>query len=81
MGTTSALSDRLKIASYGAAEPAPILAPQVLINCKGGGSCEGGMPTEVYRYIKDKGIPDETCQVRFRAAPAPAIGRARSRSR
>jgi len=62
MGTTSALSDRLKIANYGAAEPAPILSPQVLINCGGGGSCEGGMPTEVYQYIKKNGIPDETCQ-------------------
>ena len=65
MGTTSALSDRLHIATYksgSCAEPAPIFSPQVLINCRGGGSCEGGMPSLVYRYIHEHGLPDETCQ-------------------
>ena len=38
------------------------LAPQVLINEGGGGSCNGGNPAGVFRYIHSNGIPDETCQ-------------------
>ncbi len=38
------------------------LAPQVLINCGGGGDCDGGNPGGVYEYIHRSGIPDETCQ-------------------
>jgi cathepsin X len=60
-GTTSALSDRLMIQRK-AVFPEINLAPQVLINCNGGGSCEGGDPGGVYEYIHDNGIPDETCQ-------------------
>ena len=61
MGTTSALSDRIAImrnANY----PIIQLAPQVLINCNGGGTCGGGDPGGVYDYIHQNGIPDETCQ-------------------
>ena len=39
-----------------------LLAPQVLVNCGGGGSCEGGDPGAAYEYIAEEGIPDETCQ-------------------
>ena len=35
---------------------------QVLINCEGGGDCDGGDPGGVYEYIHSNGIPDETCQ-------------------
>jgi len=31
-----------------------------LINCEGGGDCDGGSHGEAYDYIKQKGIPDET---------------------
>ena len=61
MGTTASLSDRIKIARK-ATFPETILAPQVLINCRAGGSCEGGDPAQVYEYISTHGIPDETCQ-------------------
>lgn len=61
MGTTSALSDRIMIARKNSF-PEVNLAPQVLINCNGGGTCEGGNPGGVYEYIKEHGIPDETCQ-------------------
>jgi len=60
-GTTSALGDRINIARKNA-WPAIHPAPQVLINCNGGGSCEGGDPSGVYEYAHQKGIPDETCQ-------------------
>jgi len=60
-GTTSSLSDRLKIARN-ATFPEIILSPQVLINCRGGGSCEGGNPGGVYDYMAKHGLPDETCQ-------------------
>lgn len=61
MGTTSALSDRIAIMRK-RAFPQINLAPQVLINCGGGGTCEGGNPGGVYEYIHREGIPDETCQ-------------------
>ena len=54
------------------------LAPQVLINCRGGGTCQvlsfisslssdliptkGGTVGGVYRYIAKHGLPDESCQ-------------------
>lgn len=60
-GTTSALSDRLNILR-GSAWPEINLAPQVLINCNGGGSCGGGNPGGVYEYTHTHGLPDETCQ-------------------
>lgn len=31
--------------------PTVNLAPQVLINCHGGGSCDGGDPGGVYEYV------------------------------
>ena len=60
-GTLSSLNDRLKIANKGA-YPEVILAPQVLINCGGGGSCEGGNVGGVFDYMEQFGLPDETCQ-------------------
>ena len=38
------------------------ISPQVIVNCKAGGSCNGGNPGEVYVYGKQHGIPEETCQ-------------------
>ena len=38
------------------------LAPQVLINCNGGGTCYGGDPSKAYDYMSETGIPEETCQ-------------------
>ena len=60
-GTTSALADRLNILRKGA-HPQINPSPQVLINCNGGGTCEGGNPGGVYSYAHRVGIPDETCQ-------------------
>ena len=48
-GTTSALSDRLNILRKNA-WPHINLSPQVLINCHGGGTCNGGNPGGVYDY-------------------------------
>lgn len=60
MGTTSALSDRIKILRNNA-WPDIQLAPQVLVNCVPDG-CDGGDPTQAYAWIAENGIPDETCQ-------------------
>ncbi|KAF0692571.1 Aste57867_16383 [Aphanomyces stellatus] len=60
-GTTSALSDRISILRN-ATWPEIALSPQVVINCHGGGSCEGGNPGAVYEFAHDHGIPDQTCQ-------------------
>jgi len=56
--TTSALSDRIRIKQE---FPEVNLAPQVLLNCLSGSSCDGGDPTAAYEYMYAKGIPDETC--------------------
>jgi len=61
MATTSALADRLKIAG-GQGHEEINLAPQVLINCNGGGTCFGGDPSKAYQYMSQNGIPEETCQ-------------------
>jgi len=60
-GPTSSLGDRLNIMRNDSGVQIN-LAVQVLINCGGGGTCQGGNPGGVYRYAKDTGIPDETCQ-------------------
>lgn len=60
-GTLSSLNDRLKIASK-ATFPEVILAPQVLINCQGGGDCDGGNVGGVFDFMQENGLPSETCQ-------------------
>jgi cathepsin X len=60
-GTTSALSDRIKI-MRNLSWPEIYLPPQVLLNCGNAGTCDGGEPGAVYEYIHQNGIPDETCQ-------------------
>ncbi len=61
LGPTSALSDRISI-MRNRTFPIIQLSPQVIINCRGGGSCNGGNPGGVYEYINENGVPDETCQ-------------------
>ena len=58
---TSALSDRLALANKGVWPPIN-LSPQVLINCKHGGDCQGGSPALAYSSMRRFGVPDETCQ-------------------
>ena len=60
-GTTSSIADRINIARN-RTWPDMNLSPQVIINCKAGGSCNGGNPGEVYVYAHKNGIPEETCQ-------------------
>ncbi len=38
------------------------ISPQVIINCKAGGTCLGGNAYNVYYYAQLHGVPDETCQ-------------------
>ncbi|CAI5518594.1 unnamed protein product, partial [Closterium sp. Naga37s-1] len=59
--TTSAVSDRIKI-KRNAAWPDIVLSPQVLLNCKGGGSCNGGDPFRALQYMAHRGLPHESCQ-------------------
>ena len=58
---TSALSDRIAIQRDGAWPPIN-LSPQLLINCKWGGSCKGGNSGTALSKIHQHGIVDETCQ-------------------
>lgn len=61
-GTTSAIGDRFNIMMKNL-NPTPVdLAPQVLINCREGGTCNGGNPGGVYRYARSTGIPDSSCE-------------------
>ena len=39
------------------------LSPQAIINCRAGGSCEGGNPAGVYEFAAKVGVPDVTCLV------------------
>jgi len=62
-GTTSALSDRIKVARK-RVFPDIQLSPQVLINCVTANQtqgCNGGDPTAAYSYIYSNGITDDTC--------------------
>ena len=69
MGTTSALSDRLNIIRYKNTSydkdifPEINLSPQELINEMSGNDCGGGVPFDVYEFINQNGIVDETCQI------------------
>lgn len=60
-GTTSSIADRINIVRN-RTFPDIALSPQVIINCKAGGSCNGGNPAGVYVYAKEHGIPEENCQ-------------------
>eukprot|EP01133_Synstelium_polycarpum_P021684 gene21684-26051_t len=60
-GSTSSLSDRINIMRKGA-WPQVNLAPQHLINCDGGGTCDGGDPKSAFEFMAKHGIVDETCQ-------------------
>ena len=60
-GTTSAFADRIKIMTQNRF-PTLGIAPQVVINCRAGGTCEGGNPGGVWQFANTHGIPDETCQ-------------------
>jgi len=61
-GTLSALADRFMIAA-GDKFPELALSPQAVINCRAGGSCEGGNPASVYEFAAEIGVPDVTCMV------------------
>ena len=58
---TSSIADRINIARN-RTFPDLSLSPQVIINCKAGGSCNGGNAGGVYAYAKAHGIPEESCQ-------------------
>jgi len=61
--TTSALSDRIKIARKGA-WPDVNIAPQVLVSCnEGNDGCHGGDPRSANAWMADNDISDETCAI------------------
>ena len=61
-GTTSSIADRFNI-KFGDKNPTPVaLSAQVIVNCRAGGSCQGGNPGEVYEYAHYKGVPDSSCE-------------------
>eukprot|EP01137_Pigoraptor_chileana_P019290 Opistho-2@80132 len=63
MATTSALSDRIKLARKGAF-PDIALSAQDIVNCVTANQtigCGGGDPTAAYSYMTSNGVTDETC--------------------
>eukprot|EP00928_Gymnodinium_smaydae_P072725 TRINITY_DN56027_c0_g1_i1.p1 TRINITY_DN56027_c0_g1~~TRINITY_DN56027_c0_g1_i1.p1 ORF type:complete len:693 (+),score=91.86 TRINITY_DN56027_c0_g1_i1:108-2186(+) len=62
---TSALADRINVLQE-SQQAVPWqrqgLSPQALLNCRGGGSCQGGDTAGAYAYIHSEGVTDETCQ-------------------
>jgi len=61
-GTLAALADRFNIHA-GDKFPLLALSVQAIINCRAGGSCEGGNPAGVYEFAANVGVPDFTCLV------------------
>ena len=60
-GALSSLADRIKIARN-TSRPDINLPVQFLLNCHGGGTCNGGSQYHAYKYIHDYGgIPFDTC--------------------
>jgi cathepsin X len=49
-GTTSALADRFNILLKDASATPVALDAQVIVNCRAGGSCQGGNPGGVYAF-------------------------------
>ena len=61
LAAVSVISDRFRL-MYPSVWPVPEPAAQVLINCDSRSyGCEGGSPLTAFRYIRENGIPDETC--------------------
>jgi len=61
-GTTSSLADRFNIMLKDQS-PTPIaLNAQVIVNCRAGGSCNGGNPGGVYEFANEVGIPHASCE-------------------
>mmetsp|Transcript_16959 Transcript_16959/g.30500 ORF Transcript_16959/g.30500 Transcript_16959/m.30500 type:complete len:602 (+) Transcript_16959:4514-6319(+) len=71
-GPTSSLADRINIAFWRNNQPLPhlTLSPQVIINCRAGGSCNGGDPSGVYEFGHEHGITDDSCQQYVAANPS-----------
>lgn len=74
-GSMSALADRIKVqrkqSKYNEPYPDVNLAIQVILNCgSDAGTCMGGSAIGAYKYVKENGIPDDTCQV-YQATDLP----------
>lgn len=65
-GALSTVNDRFKILSKDTSVDV-MLARQVILNCgeeRGfGAGCDGGSAADVFGYMKEYGLPDETCQI------------------
>ncbi|MBP1734060.1 MAG: putative cysteine peptidase [Deltaproteobacteria bacterium] len=55
---TAALESQIMIGTNGTQLD---LAEQILVSCGGGGTCSGGSPSSASTYIRDKGLPLESC--------------------
>jgi cathepsin X len=61
-GSTSALADRFNV-MLGDQNPTPVaLNAQAIVNCRAGGSCQGGNPGGVYEFAYKNGIPHSSCE-------------------
>jgi cathepsin X len=61
-GSTSALADRFNILQKDLGATPVALNAQAIVNCRAGGSCEGGNPGGVYEFANEQGIPDSSCE-------------------
>ncbi len=78
-GSLSMLNDRIKIMNMkrGHAGTDVMLGRQTFLNCAPflnfGNGCHGGEPADIFNYMRDVGLPDETC-MHYSASDHTALG-------
>lgn len=68
---TSALSDIVNIHRKDS-DILISMSPQTIINCNGGGNCDGGDPLAFFKFATTFQIPEDSCQNYFAYNPTPS---------
>ena len=69
MAPLASLSDRINIAN-GNGFPRVVLSAQAIINCMGGGTCQGGSLGGLFDYLSTGFVPEYGCQIYLAKNPS-----------
>jgi cathepsin X len=61
-GSSSAIADRFNIYNYDSNKTPTSIDAQMLVSGNIGGTCNGGNPTQVYKYAHDMGLVHGSCE-------------------